>query len=209
MADHKTLGSRIRALRKARRWTIAELAEKVGLTENGLRFIETDRRWPRQENLEALAHALEVSIEDLFMDRQPTTPTEAPQQLGMRIGFQNRARIAADAEADILRLVSELRPSEKAIIAKAIENIVDETFAAQAIPRTADEAELILFLRNFSTPKIFSLFLNWVSADSEEFLRKIGFKPEIHRKPQPPTPNGPSESLLKAQGRRAPQRKKP
>lgn len=67
MATNKrvTTGQKIRGLRKARDWTQAQLAEKMGFNVFNINRYENDRVKPRLKLLKRFAEALEVSVEDL------------------------------------------------------------------------------------------------------------------------------------------------
>lgn len=60
------LGDRIRKLRKARGWTQAEMAEKIGLDRSFLADVERGKRNVSILNLELIAHGFEISLSQLF-----------------------------------------------------------------------------------------------------------------------------------------------
>lgn len=60
------LGRRIAYFRKLRDMTQAELAEKVGLSNNFIALIESGRRAPSFETLERLLEVLNVSVSQVF-----------------------------------------------------------------------------------------------------------------------------------------------
>src|SRR5689334_6270068 len=60
------LGSRIRALRKARDLTQKELAERAGISEISIKTLETGKYSPRGDTLDKLARALDVSVSVLL-----------------------------------------------------------------------------------------------------------------------------------------------
>lgn len=61
----KSLGLRISQLRQEKSWTQKELAHKVGISQNHVSRIETDKMHPRHSTLKAIAEALEIEIDDL------------------------------------------------------------------------------------------------------------------------------------------------
>ncbi|TCO81996.1 XRE family transcriptional regulator [Plasticicumulans lactativorans] len=67
-----SLGKRLRALRAARAWTLAELAAASGLARSTLSKIENDLMSPTYDNLLKLADGLGVDVTELF-----ATPQEA------------------------------------------------------------------------------------------------------------------------------------
>ena len=60
------LGLRIKELRTANRYTQEHLAELVGMERTNLTRIEAGKHFPSAENLEKLALALKININDLF-----------------------------------------------------------------------------------------------------------------------------------------------
>jgi transcriptional regulator with XRE-family HTH domain len=63
----KLVGERIRELRKNKNLSQAELAEKVGVDSTSICKLENGSHFPKEENLEKIAKALDVEIEDLFV----------------------------------------------------------------------------------------------------------------------------------------------
>jgi transcriptional regulator with XRE-family HTH domain len=62
--EQASLGHRLRALRKAKRFTQAKLAERAQISERSIVYWETDRHLPRRHELQALLNTLEVSFPD-------------------------------------------------------------------------------------------------------------------------------------------------
>ncbi len=60
------LGARVRALRKARDWSLAQTAEKVGLARSTLSKIENGQMSPTYDALKKLAVGLGMSVPQLF-----------------------------------------------------------------------------------------------------------------------------------------------
>ncbi len=72
MADLKNIiGKNIKKIRKTRKWTQAQLAERVGIEPVSIARIETGLTFPKEENLVAIAKSLSVDVSDLFVDRIP------------------------------------------------------------------------------------------------------------------------------------------
>ena len=67
------LGARVRALRKARNWTLERTAREVGLARSTLSKIENEQMSPTFDALKKLAEGLGISIPQLF-----TPPKSAP-----------------------------------------------------------------------------------------------------------------------------------
>lgn len=70
------LGARVRTLRKARKWTLAQAATQAGLARSTLSKIENGQMSPTYEALKKLAVGLEISVQQLF------TPPAAEQITG-------------------------------------------------------------------------------------------------------------------------------
>ena len=62
------LGSRIRALRKARRRTLRQVAARAGVTESFLSQVERDVTSPSIATVQRIARALDLSIAQLFAE---------------------------------------------------------------------------------------------------------------------------------------------
>lgn len=63
----KLLGKRIQELRKSKKLTQEELAEKIGIGTPNISYFETGRFSPAIETLEKIAKALDVEIYELYM----------------------------------------------------------------------------------------------------------------------------------------------
>jgi transcriptional regulator with XRE-family HTH domain len=70
------LAQRVRALRKARGWTLEQAAQSAGLARSTLSKIENGQMSPTYDALKKLAEGLEISIPQLF------TPPESPMVNG-------------------------------------------------------------------------------------------------------------------------------
>jgi transcriptional regulator with XRE-family HTH domain len=62
------LGSRIRALRQGRRMTLRALSARAGVTESFLSQVERDVTSPSIASVQRIAHALDLSIAQLFAE---------------------------------------------------------------------------------------------------------------------------------------------
>lgn len=63
---YRTIGQRIRAIRKAQGLTQETLAEHAGIDRSHMGFIEQGRRHPTISTLAKIAHALDIPLTDLF-----------------------------------------------------------------------------------------------------------------------------------------------
>lgn len=64
------LGERVRALRKARNWTLEQAARQAGLARSTLSKIENGQMSPTYDALKKLATGLEISVPQLFTPPQ-------------------------------------------------------------------------------------------------------------------------------------------
>lgn len=63
----------LRAIRKAKKLTMKQLGEMVGVTESMIGQIETNKRHPSYETLLKLGEALDCSVEDIISEKNPAT----------------------------------------------------------------------------------------------------------------------------------------
>ena len=66
MDKKKLLGKRLKELRKGKKLTMAQLAEKIGIEPSSLGNIENGYNYPKLSTLEALSIALECKVADFF-----------------------------------------------------------------------------------------------------------------------------------------------
>jgi transcriptional regulator with XRE-family HTH domain len=59
-------GKRIAEVRKSKKITQNELAERVNMSVVTIAYIETGKRWVRLSTLDKIARALKVSVSELF-----------------------------------------------------------------------------------------------------------------------------------------------
>ena len=93
------LGARLRALRKARGWTLEQAAQAVGLARSTLSKIENGQMSPTFEAVRKLASGLGISVPQLF------TPPASGKMLARRSitrGGEGRAHITATYEHEII-----------------------------------------------------------------------------------------------------------
>lgn len=70
MAEPLNLGERVRDLRKDRKWTLEQAAQKAGLARSTLSKIENGQMSPTYDALKKLAIGLEISFPQLFTPPQ-------------------------------------------------------------------------------------------------------------------------------------------
>lgn len=66
MAIKELLGKRILIIRKSKKLTQEQLAEKIGIDTSSISNIENGRYYPSAENLEKLLCVLEITPNELF-----------------------------------------------------------------------------------------------------------------------------------------------
>ena len=65
-----SLGTTIRDIRKAKGYSIMKLKELTGLSKSTISEIENDKSSPTTATLEKIAKALDISINELFEDKE-------------------------------------------------------------------------------------------------------------------------------------------
>lgn len=73
-----SVGNKIRAIRKSRKLSIAEVENRAGISEGNLSRIETGKQWPREETLVAIADALGCRTADFFTAADAHTAQPIP-----------------------------------------------------------------------------------------------------------------------------------
>lgn len=72
----KTVGDRIRDLRNGRGWSQEELADRATVSRSFMGEIERGQASATIESLEKITNALEITLEDLFRNLQPSTDSK-------------------------------------------------------------------------------------------------------------------------------------
>ncbi|MBL4805766.1 MAG: helix-turn-helix transcriptional regulator [Rhodobacteraceae bacterium] len=93
------LGERVRELRKARGWTLAQAAKGVGLARSTLSKIENGQMSPTFEAVRKLASGMDITVPQLF------TPPKSDRIMARRSitrGGTGKAHITATYEHEIL-----------------------------------------------------------------------------------------------------------
>ncbi len=72
----KNFGKRLKQIRKSRNLTQAQLAEKLKVETLSISRIESGKHFPKKENIELLARALDVDVKDFFTFKQTATKDE-------------------------------------------------------------------------------------------------------------------------------------
>ena len=74
-------GKKIRELRKAKKYTQEQLAEKVDIGTPNISYFETGKYSPSIETLEKIAKALDVEIYELYMFQPQKSINEIKKEL--------------------------------------------------------------------------------------------------------------------------------
>lgn len=100
-----TLGSKVRALRKAQKRTLAEVSDATGLSISALSKIENDQVSPTFANLMRLAEGLEISLSDLVTLKED----EGSVSARMTISRKADTKFRSTPKYDMFALCAELR----------------------------------------------------------------------------------------------------
>lgn len=76
---HEKLAENIRNARTAAGMTQAQLAQRIGLTNNSVSFYETAKRMPSIKTMSIMRHVLGISLDDLVPEVEPEV-MEDPRQ---------------------------------------------------------------------------------------------------------------------------------
>lgn len=95
MTEATTLGARIKAARRKRRLTQEQLAAAAGITRTTVQNIEAGRTGTTH-HIQEIADALDVTVEYLLDDDQPTVAQDdrGPEQVVIRVRTPRQKRFA-------------------------------------------------------------------------------------------------------------------
>jgi transcriptional regulator with XRE-family HTH domain len=164
--DLVVLGQRLRHARRARRLTLAQVAEAVGTVPSALSMVENGRREPKLSLLQSLASALETPVEELLRQEPPS------RRASLEISLERAQRDPSYAALGL----PALRPSPR-IPTDVLEHVValheelrrrDERFAAtpEAARRANVELRRAMRAQNNYFPE--------VERAAESALRAVG-----------------------------------
>ncbi|HEX8220757.1 MAG TPA: helix-turn-helix domain-containing protein [Chloroflexia bacterium] len=80
----KTIGERVRSIRKQNQWSMHQLAERIGSTHSYISQLERGQIRPGIDLVTKLADALDVSIDYLVGRAESGSPTPGPKVLSER-----------------------------------------------------------------------------------------------------------------------------
>lgn len=121
-----TIGQRIKEARKNAGLTQRELAEKSGTATGTIQQYEREVRQPRLEQLQAIAAALGVSVNQLLpepTEEERATVADIIREIGMPHGPDGKASVAETKR--VLRRVAEVY-GENAVILLRLTSCMDE-----------------------------------------------------------------------------------
>lgn len=131
MVTELQLGTRIRALRQARRLTLRDVAERAGVTESFLSQVERDVTSPSIATVHRIARALGLSIAQLFAEDADT---------GRVVRREARRRVAYPG----LRSVDEFLTSNMAGRLQVIMSTIEPGGGTGEEPYTHDSDEEVV-----------------------------------------------------------------
>jgi transcriptional regulator with XRE-family HTH domain len=99
MAEPLDLGTRVRELRKARKWTLEQAAQQAGLARSTLSKIENGQMSPTYDALKKLAVGLDISVPQLFT---PPIKGQINGRMGVTISGQGAAHATTTYEHELL-----------------------------------------------------------------------------------------------------------
>lgn len=113
----KTLGQRLRELRDQQDLSLRDLAKKIGeISAAHLSDIEFGRRFPSEELLGKMAHALDTSVEDLrnYDSRPPVEELKKMAEANPAYGFALRKMVEKKVSPEeIDKLIEEKSRRDK------------------------------------------------------------------------------------------------
>ncbi|MGB9812902.1 MAG: helix-turn-helix domain-containing protein [Thermovenabulum sp.] len=118
-------GSLIRQLRKNRKISLKELAEKTGLSVSYLSEIETGKKQPSLEVIQKLADALNVSKEAFFQKDNDDVSLEKPLSIGEKLNLlRQKKNLSLEKLAELAGIsASYLCQIEKGIVLPSISTL--------------------------------------------------------------------------------------
>ena len=133
MATEMQLGTRIRALRQARHFTLRDVAERSGVTESFLSQVERDVTSPSIATVQRIARALDLSIAQLFTEEGDT---------GRVVRREARRRVAYPG----LKSVDEFLTSNMAGRLQVILSTIEPGGGTGSEPYTHDSDEEVVVI---------------------------------------------------------------
>ncbi|NBR33886.1 MAG: XRE family transcriptional regulator [Rhodobacteraceae bacterium] len=98
-AEPLDLGTRVRDLRKARKWTLEQAAQQAGLARSTLSKIENGQMSPTYDALKKLAIGLDISVPQLFT---PPVKGQINGRMSVTLNGQGAAHATTTYEHELL-----------------------------------------------------------------------------------------------------------
>lgn len=98
-AEPLDLGTRVRDLRKARKWTLEQAAQQAGLARSTLSKIENGQMSPTYDALKKLAIGLDISVPQLFT---PPVKGQINGRMALTLNGQGAAHATTTYEHELL-----------------------------------------------------------------------------------------------------------
>lgn len=111
--DYVSIGKRIRAARKRRKWSIDKLALLSNISRPHMGHIETGATKLSLPALVAIANALEVTADELLCDTLKCSKAVYENELSLQLANANTQQMKLVSELAKVVLRDEFKPSEK------------------------------------------------------------------------------------------------
>jgi transcriptional regulator with XRE-family HTH domain len=109
-----SFGHMLAELRKAKGYTQQELADSVGVSQRMIAYYERHARRPPLEKLQAIAHALSVSIDQLLGVQPPKKQRGAPKDAYLQRKLQRVQQLPKDKQKIIVTMIDALTAGQPA-----------------------------------------------------------------------------------------------
>lgn len=178
----QTLGERIRQERKARQWSQADLAKRVGVTQAAISEIERDV--PKASGIVIpIARAFNISVADLVGDEAAAvyTPADVPMEDDEFI-FIPRYDVAGSCgpgvEVHDVNIIEGVPMSKAFLSASGIPaggNLAVVEAAGDSMSPTIEDGEMLLVNVKDEEPKSTKIYL--ICIDGRLFIKRMIFTP--------------------------------
>jgi transcriptional regulator with XRE-family HTH domain len=143
------VGRRIRAERRARDWTVDQVAEKAGVSKGLLSQLERGIGNPSLGNLHKIAEALDLPLSRLFVEDEPTDPRPTH---GVAVPLRPKFGIVrADARKKLLfpqeRMTYELLTPDLQRSLEVLRCVIPHDWDTEDTPLCHDGEEWVYVLR--------------------------------------------------------------
>lgn len=118
------LGAKIKKLRKEKKLTQGELAEKVGISGNHLSRLEREVFQPSVEVVKRLALVLDIHVDGLLSGEDDTSPA---------VSIKNREL------TERVRMIDQLEPEDRQAIMRVIDSMLTKHKMQKLLSGTAAE----------------------------------------------------------------------